>query len=153
MGYRTTKTYMYDYHLFKKNEFITFQRWNTVLYPWNKIDIFTLYFHGENNKSFIFIDENSKSDCCVMFLIMKLCYTNAKRNLLHLKQTKSKEHVINRKFRAFLMNMEFTSFVRQGFALMKILKKKKKKPSYVTRKINFIFIKKHWISTIYYQLA
>jgi hypothetical protein len=33
------------------NNLVHFQLWNTVMYPLNKIDIFTLcYFHSENNK-------------------------------------------------------------------------------------------------------
>jgi hypothetical protein len=45
-----------------------FQLWNTVNYPLDKIDIFTVcYFHCENNKT----------DCDVMFLILTLCCVNA----------------------------------------------------------------------------
>jgi hypothetical protein len=61
----------------------------------------TCYFHCENYKT----------DCDVMSLIMTLCCVNALK-----RQTcsKNKDNVINIKFNALLMNMEFISLVRKN---------------------------------------
>jgi hypothetical protein len=84
---------------------------------WIKFDISTLcYFHSENNKSVIFTVKITK-------LIVTSCFwlwlyaAQLLQNLLYLKQTcsKSKEKVLNRKFNALLMNMEFISLVRRDF--------------------------------------
>jgi hypothetical protein len=98
-----------------------------------------------------------------------LCCRNA-LNVSDLKQTcwKSKENVINRKFNALLINMKFISLMRQDvynislvlhfislvrqdvYNISLVLRTRENiKNSCLTREINFIFIKKHWISSVY----
>jgi hypothetical protein len=111
----------------------------------NKFDIFTLCsFHSENNKI----------DCDVMFLIMTLCCVNILKPFRFETCVKTKENVINRTFNALSMNMEFISLIRQDFynIFTRASHSWKYKKSCLTREINSIFIKKHWISSIYNQL-